>query len=514
MNLKSLVCLAAIAYTLVIGGSLLLYRLFIVLPSLQTAELDLRKYNISAIASVYASDRANFILFNLDWSKWDDTYDFIRSGNHKYIQDNIFSPSFLETETNAVLFFDMAGTLLYAAQKTNKHFNEVKQLGDITNDLNISQLLNQDEQFGFVRHKENLGYYVSHHIQDSATVKEANGVLVFIRDFNSRFFNRSNLNKDLIFKITNLSKGEPSIYPATKSFNINNLQDTYTFGLGNNLGEVIALATFNFPKSSTPQAIDTTTLFSIASLLTLPLFITVVIYFLMLKPIIEISTNINRMKKTGEVFRLVQRSYVTEIDDFLIRFNILVDKIHSYQKKLLDDSNTDGLTEIHNRKFFDQAYDTCWRTNSRHPNCMAVIMLDIDFFKKYNDHYGHQQGDIALKQVAQALNKLTRRAEDILARYGGEEFVIIYHTQSKLHLQKTLKSILNSINQLNIEHVKSNTASHLTLSCGACYIESTGPWMKEFKEDALKISDQALYEAKGNGRNQYCIRALNPPKNS
>lgn len=503
--------MAAVSYTLVIGGSLLLYRLFIVLPSLQTAELDLRRHNISALVSVYASDRANFTLFNLDWSKWDDTYDFIHTGNPKYIQENIFNPSFLETETNAVLFFDMEGALLYAAQKINKAFKEVKQISDITNDLNIKQLLKQDEQYGFVRHNEGLGYYVSHHIQDSATVKKANGVLVFVRDFNSRFFNRSSLSKDLLFKVTNLSKGETSSYPAVKKFNIEKLHDTYTFGLGNNNGEVIALASFNFPESRTPQAIDTTTLFSIAALLTLPLFITVVIYFLILKPIIKISSNINRMKKTGEVFRLNQRSYVTEIDNFLIRFNILVDKIHSYQKKLLDDSNTDGLTEIHNRKYFDLAYDACWRTNSRNSNCIAVIMLDIDFFKKYNDHYGHQQGDVALKQVAQALNHLTRRAEDVLARYGGEEFVIVYHTQSKQCLEKTLKSILNAINQLNIEHAKSDIAPNLTLSCGACYIENTGAWIKELKEEALKMSDQALYEAKDKGRNQYCIRTLNPP---
>ncbi len=140
-------------------------------------------------------------------------------------------------------------------------------------------------------------------------------------------------------------------------------------------------------------------------------------------------------------------------------------------------------------------------------------MMDIDFFKKYNDHYGHLQGDEALKEVALALSKVIRRADDTLARFGGEEFVVISHVSSQQRLEELLTIILQAIRGLNIGHKQSSVHHHLTISCGACFIKNNGPWMKDLKLEALNMADEALYDAKHNGRNQYCIRTFQaPPK--
>ena len=510
MSLKTLVWLAAISYTLVIGGSLLLYRLLVVYPTLEEAAIELRQYNTSTLATVYENDRDNFSLFNLDWAKWDNTYQFVNDQRPNFPKENILNSSFLQTETDAVIIINLQGKLLYASQKLDKSFKETDSISNITQDLYINHVLDRESQTGLIRHNGKLAYYVSHLIQDSAETKKHNGVLIFIRDINQRFLNRLNVPNGVTFTLTPLNAGESSSLLPVETFNVSNLKDEYVFGLGNTQGETIALAKFTYPENSTPTALDSTTLFSIISLLTLPLFITVVIYFMLLIPIIEISTHINHMKNSGEVYRLNQRNYITEIDGFLKRFNILVDKIHSYQKKLLDDSNTDGLTQIYNRKYFDKAFDTAWRTSARANSTFNIIMIDIDYFKKYNDHYGHQEGDTALKKVAQALHELTRRAEDTLARYGGEEFVMICHSSNVEQLNAKLESILQSIRNLNIEHAESEVSSTLTISCGACCISKTGHWMKDLKDEALKMADNALYEAKTNGRNQYSAYEFSP----
>ncbi len=510
MNLRTLVWLAALSYTLVIGGSLLLYRLLVVYPTIEQAALELRQNNISALAAVYENDKVNFSLFNQDWAKWDNTYQFANGHRPSFPYDNILSPSFLETETDAVVIINRQGELLYASQKKGKVFQETNDITNITQDLDTNHVLNRDGQSGLIRHNGHLAYYVSHLIQDSAKQQEPNGVLVFIRDFNQRFLKRLNVPNGVIFTITPLNPGESSPIPVVKTFKITRLKDTYVFGIGNSMGNIIATAQFNYPKNSTPTALDSTTIFSITSLLTLPLFITVIIYFMLLRPIIEISIHINRMKKTGEVYRLKQKNHITEIDGFLKRFNILVDKIHNYQKKLLDDSNTDGLTQIYNRKYFDEAYDLAWRASARNNTPLNIIMIDIDYFKKYNDHYGHQEGDNALKKVAQALNELTRRADDTLARYGGEEFVIVSHSANEEQLNSKAQSILQSVRDLKIPHAQSGISTILTISCGACLITNSGPWMKNLKDISLKTADEALYQAKNNGRNQYCTTTFTP----
>ena len=135
-------------------------------------------------------------------------------------------------------------------------------------------------------------------------------------------------------------------------------------------------------------------------------------------------------------------------------------------------------------------------------------MLDIDHFKRYNDHYGHQQGDEVLKQVAQTLRENLRRSSDVLTRYGGEEFAIVLQAEKADELENTLSMLVNCIDELNIEHLYSSVKNNLTISCGACHVIDPALWMKEKKDDALKLADEALYRAKSQGRNQHQTASL------
>jgi len=508
MNLRTLVWLAAFTYTLVIGGALLLYRLYIVYPPIETAALAKHQNDIKAIQTTFFNERDALVRFNLDWSKWDDSYEFVARPNSQYIKLNIESPSFLDSDIDSVIFLNLQGKVIFFTEKLEGRFIRKKDTDDLNYDIDIQLLLEQDQQFGFIRRNEKLAYFVSHHIQDSKETLAPNGVLIFIREIKPNFINRLNLTTQVdIELIQHNQKNLPHPSPLFK-FTIQEVSSLYVTNLVNVKGQAIAAIELTYPDSSIPTPLDKTSIISILVLILLPITITIIVNHFFLQPIIEIFNQIGEMKKTGEVNRLDQQTNIVEIDGFLKTFNRLVEKINEQKAKLIADSITDGLTQIYNRKYFDQTYDRVWRTTARSHAPISIVMLDIDFFKKYNDCYGHMQGDEALKLVAKTLGQLARRADDTLARYGGEEFVLLFKPESTTQLESMLATLVEAVQLLAIEHKESQTASMITISCGACFIKQGGDWMKNNKEAALKCADDALYCAKANGRNQYYFQAF------
>jgi|GEM_PF-1847137 len=511
MNLRTLFWLTALSYTLVIGGSLLVYRLYVVFPAIEQATIDARMQNILAALGGYQNERTNLIALNRDWARWDDTYEFIENDDRGFILNNIDDQTFVNFDIDALAIINMQGVTQYAALKKNNIVSEITNAQDISADMDIAHILNKDEQYGIIRVNGKYGIYVSHHIQDSRQVHAPNGVLIYMRIYKPEFFTRIGLISGLQVMLGQFENVPQETLPHFENFKIHDIREQYYFTITNTRDEIIGKSEVKFPIDSSPTALDNPTLYSILALILLPVFITGIIYLVILIPIFRISKNIRLMKSTGNIFHLEQKSHIDEIDGFLITFNGLVDKIHMYQQKLLDDSNTDGLTGIYNRKFFDIAFDKGWRVSTRASLPLSIIMMDIDYFKKYNDYYGHLQGDEALKEVALALSNVIRRADDTLARFGGEEFVVISHASSLQHLEELLTIILQAVRELNIGHKQSSVHHHLTISCGACFIKNNGPWMKDLKLEALNLADEALYDAKHNGRNQYSIRTLQTP---
>ena len=161
-------------------------------------------------------------------------------------------------------------------------------------------------------------------------------------------------------------------------------------------------------------------------------------------------------------------------------------------------SNTDGLTGIPNRRQFDETLKSEWNRAQRNGQGLMLAMLDVDFFKQYNDHYGHQAGDDALRQVALALQTHVRRSGDFVARYGGEEFAIISQSSSANHALMTAEMVCQAIENLNLPHEVS-PFERLTVSLGVALIV---PDEQNTTIGLLRAADQALYFAKQRGRNR------------
>jgi len=169
------------------------------------------------------------------------------------------------------------------------------------------------------------------------------------------------------------------------------------------------------------------------------------------------------------------------------------------------DAEYDMLTGIYNRRFFDKSMRRIIRSLSRSGSLLSLLLIDIDFFKRYNDTYGHVEGDNCLKITAQTLFNSITRADDFVARYGGEEFVVVLPNTDKHGAQIIAEKLLNNIRNCNIPHDKNDAAKCLTISIGA----TTGKVLHTHKaDDFVKKADEMLYKAKQNGRNKYFFEQL------
>jgi diguanylate cyclase (GGDEF)-like protein len=165
-------------------------------------------------------------------------------------------------------------------------------------------------------------------------------------------------------------------------------------------------------------------------------------------------------------------------------------------------SVTDGLTQLANRRHFDQAFDQEWQRAVRQGSPVSVVMIDVDQFKAYNDHYGHLAGDECLRQLAAVLQRKVRRAGELAARYGGEEFVVLLPGHDVDSALAEAQRIRTAVEALSLPHKASDTAEVLTLSLG---VASRVPQRAEDPYGLVQQADEALYLAKHQGRNRVVV---------
>lgn len=174
-------------------------------------------------------------------------------------------------------------------------------------------------------------------------------------------------------------------------------------------------------------------------------------------------------------------------------------KLKRYQDMLADLALLDGLTGIPNRRRFDETLQVEWHRSRRNSTRLSLLMIDIDFFKLYNDTYGHLAGDDCLRSVAKAMAGTMQRGGDLLARYGGEEFACILADTDSAGAQAVAERIIQAVAELAIPHATSLVAPHITVSVGFC---TSLPDSAHSSEQLLSCADRNLYLAKQTGRNR------------
>ena len=184
------------------------------------------------------------------------------------------------------------------------------------------------------------------------------------------------------------------------------------------------------------------------------------------------------------------------------RITEMRDQLNQLNAELEALSQLDSLTQTYNRRTFNELSQQQWLLAARQQKPMSVLMIDVDHFKLYNDHYGHPAGDICLKKITQAIRDCLHRPFDLLGRYGGEEFVVLLPETDSLGAMRVAESINAVLEKYGLRHEVSSTHQYVTVSIGGA---SCAQATTHTLEDLIKRADRALYKAKHSGRNRSLV---------
>jgi diguanylate cyclase (GGDEF)-like protein len=225
----------------------------------------------------------------------------------------------------------------------------------------------------------------------------------------------------------------------------------------------------------------------------------------LLKPMLAIDKHLHKVRAHGDYDLRLNNTSRNEIGDLSRNIDALVQHVQVQRDQLQAQTTEmhmlsfqDGLTGLANRRRFDQALADNWALAQRAHASLALIMFDADYFKNYNDHYGHQLGDAALKRLAEITRRVVVRQSDVAARYGGEEFAILLPDTSESAAEKIALRLQEELHKAAIPHQASHTGKLVTISVG---VAALVPGTKNSHRDLVHRADAALYNSKACGRN-------------
>jgi diguanylate cyclase (GGDEF)-like protein len=174
---------------------------------------------------------------------------------------------------------------------------------------------------------------------------------------------------------------------------------------------------------------------------------------------------------------------------------------------LAQTARTDSLTEVANRRHFDDFLAQVWQHAQKQRSPISLMLIDVDHFKAYNDHYGHQAGDQCLRAIAQTISACLRKPHDLVARWGGEEFAVVMSGASPDMAQQAAERVRQAVQAQGLLHAASRTADTVTISIGVTWVD---PGPETCIQEFVRTADTSLYEAKGRGRNRVWARPTDP----
>lgn len=445
----------------------------------------------------------------LDWSLWDDTYYFAETGSQEYIESNLGIDTLNNISINMMMIFDRNGDLKWGNIYDFDDWASLYGSGFTEKDILIWELNFTEEELqtfeeepqiksGFLLTEIGLIKAHSRPILKSDGTGPPTGIMIIGKILNESYFTHMKeiVHGELAFHTKNgsdikavLQQMQEPLLKVTKNESLH----IYSLIKGLIEGESFILETIS-DRSISNFGKEALRLFITTIILAALVFTLVFLYLIsrtVLAPLKDITTYL-QLYSQG-----LDNPYslnITRKDEI----GVLSRGIDHFIKELKKQATTDALTGLKNRHIMDTEIPGIWNILSRDNSVLSVMLIDIDYFKKYNDTYGHQAGDECLKELAQILLKSLNRNSDIAIRFGGEEFLIFLPATDSSGTVKVAERIQTKLAEAAIEHKSSHIGSFLTLSIG---ISTIIPSKDNNLDKLIEQADKALYQSKSKGRN-------------
>lgn len=224
-----------------------------------------------------------------------------------------------------------------------------------------------------------------------------------------------------------------------------------------------------------------------------------------IKKSISIAESIIETDKDKELYINLVEDYTELLEQMkrVVRMSDIIENKLNYVRLSIDEiSKIDFVTNLYNRRYFDKIFTEEWENHKRDNDSLAVVMVDIDKFKEYNDIYGHVKGDQCLERISAEIKKVIKETGDIVSRYGGEEFICLIKNSDLKKGEYIAEKIRKSVEELNIEHKGWPQYKIVTVSIGIAVVK---PNLDLIPEAIINMADEALYRSKNSGRNKVSL---------
>lgn len=504
-------------------GAVAFYHFYIERPKHIETRIEIQQHELAIVSNYLDNVKTELKSFNRDYAVWSSTYNYIQNPEEtlEYVEENILVNTYTHLRIDGIVYLDKSlnetlnqgvnyitsTPLDFYFTNFEDHPENISLLPEVINTKGESQ------SFNIISTVNGPAMVAISQIRKSDATGEFVGYLVFIRLIREELFKK--ITQETFVNVTmerQLSLTHEGHYTGwhkaledktLRAFNLIDLVDVDN--------KPVMLVNVQHKNSMLPHLFGRKAIGFFSVLIFLAILSSTYSYFRTIKPIKSLVRAIISMNESGELKPIKQDFNVRELDRISRHFNALVSTIQEKNKQLEKQVYIDSLTNIANRRHFEEHLDQQIDLCARNQIAFTVIMADLDYFKPYNDSLGHQAGDLALRKAAQTLSQPFQRKNDLCARYGGEEFIMLLSDISRENLTHKLQEIIKSFAELNLHHPSSSVAEYLTVSLGACMVEFND--FENYKISAKAIirkADDALYEAKEGGRNSFRVTTFSP----
>jgi diguanylate cyclase (GGDEF)-like protein len=531
MSIRTKVFLIIFVLFAALGIADFIVQRFIIYPSFLALEHREVGENLQRI--FHAIDRETYHVERLcrDWATWNDSHDFMATGYEGFIESNLSDDSLDNISLNLLVFCDTRGNIVWSRVRDLKEKTTLRlgfmadgrvDMAHTTLAVHLSPEGGRGKR-GIFNTEAGPMLFATREVLRSDGSGPTNGFLIMGRFLNETMLETLKEQTRLSFEIVDAfddarflcrTSGMTPMQTGNLTYYTKDDGDKMVScaGFQNDAGETLFGVQYLFPRETTRKGIDSiryAVFLVVGSGVTVLVILNLMMQAVVLKPLRRLTDHAAKLQQEGDYSLRLGLERKDEIGVLAKSLDSLVQTISDRtvelqraNEQLTQLSLNDALTGIANRRMFDAYLKQEWRRAMREQTPLSIMLADVDHFKKYNDTYGHQQGDMCLIGVAAVMQLHMQRPADLLARYGGEEFAVILpgtDAEGAGHMAEVLGQ---AVRDLRIDHSESDAAPYVTVSIG---VVTTIPSPEEGDggmDMLLEQADQALYQAKKVGRNR------------